>query len=314
MKKIVFALSLLLAACGPGAAPDKKEDKDAGPGVSLSAEEVKGLGIETAAASAARFQKEVTGYGIVTALDSIAQTDADFMTASAAASQSQAAAARARALGTGDEAAVSREVVEAAASKAAADQAALALARRKADAVFGIHAPWQNPAERAAIMARLASGKTILVHVTFPLGALGRAAPSAIKITRLGADGQSWMSAKVWDAPSDPAFPGRGFYALVDGSDLARNEHVIAAIAAGASENGILVPASALLMGEGEASVYVETGGNHFVRTRIDIGKPMANGYFVRPGGGIAPGQKVVTQGAGLLLSHEINPSSAAED
>jgi len=289
MKKIVFALSLLLAACGPGAAPDKKEDKDAGPGVSLSAEEVKGLGIETAAASAARFQKEVTGYGIVTALDSIAQTDADFMTASAAASQSQAAAARARALGTGDEAAVSREVVEAAASKAAADQAALALARRKADAVFGIHAPWQNPAERAAIMARLASGKTILVHVTFPLGALGRAAPSAIKITRLGADGQSWMSAKVWDAPSDPAFPGRGFYALVDGSDLAQNEHVIAAIAAGASENGILVPASALLMGEGEASVYVETGGNHFVRTRIDIGKPMANGYFVRPGGGIAP-------------------------
>lgn len=314
MKKIAFALSLLLAACGPGAAPDKKEDKDAGPGVNLTAEEVKGLGIETAVAASAKFQKEVTGYGVVTALDSIAQTDADYMTASAAATQSAAAATRARALGAGDEAAVSREVVEAAASKAAADQAALALARRKADAVFGIHAPWSNPAERAAIMARLGSGKTNLVHVTFPLGTLGRAAPAAIKITRLGADGQSWMSAKVWDAPSDPAFPGRGFYALVDGSDLAQNEHVMAAIAVGASESGILVPASALLMGEGEASVYVETGANHFLRSRIDIGKPMANGYFVRPGAGIVPGQKVVTQGAGLLLSHEINPSSAAED
>jgi hypothetical protein len=314
MKKIAFALSLLLAACGPGTAPDKKEDKDAGPGVSLTAEEVKGLGIETAAAPSAKFQKEVTGYGVVTALDSIAQSDADYMTASAAATQSAAAATRARALGAGDEAAVSREVVEAAASKAAADQAALALARRKADAIFGIHAPWSNPAERAAIMARLASGKTNLVHVTFPLGTLGRAAPAAIKITRLGADGQSWMSTKVWDAPADAAFPGRGFYALVDGSDLAQNEHVIAAIPVGASENGILVPASALLMGEGEASVYVETGANHYLRTRIDIGKPVGQGYFVRPGAGIAPGQKVVTQGAGLLLSHEINPSSAAED
>lgn len=314
MKKIAFSLLFLLAACGPSAAPDKKEDKDTGPGVSLSAEEVKGLGIATAAAPGAKFQKEVTGYGIVTALDAIAQTDADYMTASAAATQSAAAAARARALGTGDEAAVSREVVETAASKAAADQAALALARRKADAAFGIHAPWHNSAERAAIMARLGSGKTTLVHVTFPLGALGRAAPAAVKITRLGADGQSWMSTKVWDAPSDPAFPGRGFYALVDGSDLAQNEHVIAAIPVGAAETGILVPASALLMGEGEASVYVETGANHFLRTRIDIGKPMANGYFVRPGTGIAPGQKVVTQGAGLLLSHEINPSSGAED
>lgn len=314
MKKITFTLFLLLAACGPGAAPEKKEDKNAGPGVSLSAEEAKGLGIETAAVASTKFQREITGYGIVTALDAIAQTDADYMTASAAAIQSAAAAQRARALGTGDEAAVSREVVEAAASKAAADQAALALAGRKADAAFGIHAPWRNPAERAAIMARLGSGKTTLIHVTFPLGALGRAAPAAIKITRLGADGQSWMSAKVWDAPSDPAFPGRGFYALVDGGDLAQNEHVIAAIPVGAAETGMLVPASALLMGEGEASVYVETGANHFLRTRIDIGRPMGSGYFVRPVAGIAPGQKVVTGGAGLLLSHEVNPSTGAED
>jgi len=314
MRKTAIVLLLLLSACGPDGTPEKKESKDSTPGVSLSEEEIKGLGIETVAARAATFQRDVTGYGIVTALDAVAQTDADFMAASAAASQSAAAAARARSLGTGDEAAVSREVVEATVSKAAADQAALALARRKADAVFGIHAPWQNPAERAAIMARLASGKTALVHVTFPLGALGRATPAKIKITRLGAATQSWMTGRVWDAPSDPGFPGRGFYALVDGSDLAQNEHVIAAVPVGAPENGIAVPASALLMGEGQASVYVETGGNHFLRTRIDIGKPMADGYFVQRDAGIAAGQKVVTSGAGLLLSHEINPSTGAED
>lgn len=314
MRKFTLALLVLLSACGPGGTSEKKEDKDSGPGVSLSAEEVKGLGIETAAARATTFQKEVTGYGIVTALDTIAQTDADYLAASAAATQSAAAASRVRSLGTGDEAAVSREVVEVAASKAAADQAALALARRKADAIFGIHAPWQSPAERTAIMARLASGKAALVHVTFPLGALGRTAPTKLKITRLGADAQNWMTSKVWDAPSDPTFPGRGFYALVDGSDLAQNEHVIAAIPVGAPQNGIVVPAAALLMGEGQASVYVETGDNHFLRTRIDTGKQMADGYFVLPGTGITVGQKIVTSGAGLLLSHEINPSSGAED
>ena len=34
MKKIAFTLLLLLTACGPGAAPEKKDDRDAGPGVS----------------------------------------------------------------------------------------------------------------------------------------------------------------------------------------------------------------------------------------------------------------------------------------
>ena len=312
MRKPFLALLLLLAACGPGAEPDKKEAKDTGPGVSLEADDVKALGIQTAAVQAATYQRDVRGYGVVTSLDTIAQSDAEYLTASAAASQSDAAAARARSLGTGEEAAVSREVVEAAASKAAADQAALALARRKADAAFGIHAPWKTPAERAEIMARLASGKTVLVRVTFPLGALNRATPAILKITRLGGEGQSWTANKVWDAPADPAFPGRGFFGLVDGSDLAQNEHVIASVPVGVAQNGVMVPASALLMGEGESSVYVEDKDNHFLRTRVDATRPVENGYFLAPGAGLKPGDKVVTGGAGLLLSREINPSTDA--
>ena len=311
MRKPVFALLLLLAACGPGAEPDKKEAKDTGPGLVLDADDVKALGIQSAPVQDATYQREVRGYGVVTPLDTIAQSDADYMTASAAASQSAAAAARARSLGTGEEAAVSKEVVEAAASKAAADQAALALARRKTDAVFGIHAPWKTPAERAQIMARLASGRTVLAHVTFPLGTLDRAVPSIIKITRLGGE-KSWTANKVWDAPADPAFPGRGFFALVDGSDLAQNEHVIASVPVGAVEKGMMVPASALLMGEGESSVYLETGQGHFLRQRIDANRPLGDGYFLLPGAGLKPGDKVVTGGAGLLLSREINPSTDA--
>lgn len=310
--RVALALLVFLTACGPGGGDQKPEEKPSAPGIELSKEEVQSLGIKSVAAQAATFQREVLGYGVVTPLDAIAQANSDLLAASATAAQSAAAAARARALSTGDEAAVSREAEEVAASKAAADEAALALARRKSEAAFGLHAPWRDPARRNAIMSELASGKLVLVRVTFPLGALGPATPTSLKIRRLGSGAQGWTAHQVWDAPADPAFPGRGFYALVAGSDLAQNEHVIAGVAIGAPQTGLAVPASALLLGEGQSSVYVEIAPNHFLRTRISTDKPLPGGYFVSPGSGIAPGQRIVTDGAGLLLSHEINPSTDA--
>jgi hypothetical protein len=309
MRKSLLLFLLLLAACGPDAAPDKKAEKEAQPGVTLSAAEIKSLGIETRPAQAASFRREITGYGVVTALDAIAQSDADYAMAAAAAAQSAAAAARARSLGAGEEAAVSREVVEAAVSKAAADQASLALAERKAGAAFGIHPPWRSPQERAAIMRRLSSGQTVLVRVTFPLGSLPAGLPSSLQIRRLGG-AQNWTARTIWEAPADPAFPGRGFYALIDGSDLAQNEHVVAAVPVGPAQSGVVVPSASLLLSEGEASVYLQTAPGHYARTRIGTDKPVENGYFVPSG--ITQGQQIVTSGAGILLAHEVNPSSSA--
>jgi hypothetical protein len=314
MRKPVLALLLLLAACGPAATPqEKKEQASATPGISLGADEVKNLGIAVVPARPATWRRQITGYGVVTALDAVAQADSDFRTASAAAAQSAAAAARARSLATGEEAAVSREVVEAAQSKAAADRAALELARRKADSAFGLHAPWRGPGARDAIMARLASGKTVLVRVTFPLGALGSGVPQSLSVRRPGST-QSWAASTIWEAPADPALPGRGFYVLVDGSDLAQNEHVVAAVPTGPMETGVTVPAAALVIGQGESWVYTEKSAGHFLRIPVDTGKPLGEGYFVPGTGGLAAGEKVVTAGAGLLLSRELNPGGGGED
>ena len=307
-------ISLLLAGCDRATTAPKKDDADARPGINLPAEQARSLGIETQTLKAANYRTSITGYGVVVALDTIAQADADTLTASAAAAQSAAAAARARTLATGDEAAVSQEVAQAAESKAAADQAALLLAQRKADTAFGIHAPWQNKAQRAAIMARLSYGRTVLVRVTFPAGLDGIARPVDLRISRTANMAPSWPSNAVWNAPSDPAIPGRSFYALVDDSDLAQNEHVTANVAIGLAETGIIVPLSALVLSDGDAWVYVRNGNDHFLRTRIDTSKPLGDGYFVTHGAGIAAGQQVVTTGAGLLLSHEINPSADAGD
>ncbi len=314
MRKLLLAALLLVSACGPNASDktEKKEDAGAKPGVALSAEEGKSLGITTVAARAANFRHQVTGYGTVTALDAIAQADADTRTATAAAAQSAAAAARAQALGSGDEAAVSREIVEAAQSKAAGDQAALLLARRKAQAVFGVNAPFRDANDRAALIERLSNGKSVLVRVTFPIGSLRNRTPASLSIARLGESAKTWTTSKIWQAPADPALPGAGFYAVIDGSDLAQNEHVSASVFDGAAQTGVLVPAAALVMGDGANWVYLQNGGDHFVRAPIATDKPVGDDYFVPAGTGIVAGQKVVTTGAGLLLSREANPSTEA--
>jgi len=232
LRSLAALLLLIVTACGKQDAEKKEaaEKPEVETGVALKPEEIKSLGIATQPAAAASYRAAVSGYGVVVALDTFAQIDADVMTAQAAAAQSQAAANRARSLATGEEAAVSREVVETASAKAAADQAALMLARRKAEASLGRGAP-----ALTTLRARLASGASVLVRATFPLGALGNEMPRQVRVTRLGAARQSWTAHTVWDAPADPAFPGRGFYILVDGSDLAQNEHVTVDVPVGSN-------------------------------------------------------------------------------
>jgi hypothetical protein len=312
MRKIalIAASLLLLTACGKTDKPAEAEKEAAeGPGLTLKPEEVKSLGITVQAAAPAQFTGRIEGYGVVTALDTIAQADSDFLTAQAAAAQSAAAAARARSLSTGEDAAISREQLEVAESKATADAAALALARRKTEAAFGLNSPLHDGASRNAVMQRLASGAAVLVRASFP--ATGGAAPKRIDISRMGADRKSWTARTVWDAPADAAVPGRSFYALVENSDLAQNERVIAAIPTGASQAGAKIPAHALVYGESEVWVYVQTAANTFLRTKVDISRPLDDGYFVNS---VKPGDKVVTDGAGLLLAREINPSTQAEE
>jgi hypothetical protein len=310
MRKLtLFAASLLLlAACGKTENPAEAE-KPEGPGLTLKAEEVKSLGLTIQAAAPAEFTGRIAGYGVVTALDTIAQADSEFLTAQAAASQSAAAAARARSLSTGEDAAISREQLEVAESKAAADAAALGLARRKTEAAFGLNSPWHSPADRSAVMQRLASGKAVLVRATF--AAIGGAAPKRVEISRMGADRKSWTAHTVWDAPADVTVPGRSFYALVEGSDLAQNERVTAAIPTGTSQAGAKIPARALVYGESEAWVYLQTAENTFLKTRVDISRPLDDGYFVAS---VKPGDKVVVDGAGLLLARETNPSTEVEE
>jgi hypothetical protein len=304
-----------LSGCSKSAPPpEKAAEPEQSHGLALSSEEIKALGITTVPARAADYRASVDGFGVVTSLETFAQTYADVETASAAAAQSQAAVSRARTLAAGADAAVSREVLEGAESKAAADQAALALAQRKSETVFGLSAPWRLAADRKRIMDQLAQGRAVLVHVTFPLGRLGGSKPEEINIARIGPQASSWHTKQIWPAPADPTVPGNGYFVLLEGSDLAQGEHVAATTGVGEKLKGVWIPQSALLLSESNTWAYVETTVGHYRRVAIDLGRPDDAGYVLASDAGIAPDQKVVVIGAGLLLAHELNPSGAGGD
>ena len=313
--RLIFTMSLLtLFACSKSETTAEKKDEDNSPGVHLSDDEMKALGLTVAPAAAARYVPGINGYGVVTALDSIAQADSDLVTAQASAAQSRAAANRARDLSTGEEAAISREQVDIAEAKAASDQAALALARRKTDAAFGLNPPWRDAGARARIMAALGAGRAVLVRATFPLGMLDAGRPQRMSVTPLDSDARSFTTSQIWDAPSDPAIPGRSFYLLLEGSNLAQGARVTVTAPAGAAQTGVRIPVSALVLSESQSWAYVQTRPGTFLRQAIDISKPLPGGYFEPDGKGIKSGQPIVTGGAGLLLARETNPSTEPEE
>jgi len=316
------AACLLLCACheqpaaGAGTAPvpeAKSEDdagakkgadaKESGEGVALTPEQIEKMGIVTQPAHAIDYTEETAGYGVVISHDSIAQAVAELVTAQATGRLSRSALSRAKNL-AGTPGAVSADVEETAAQKAAVDAAALTLTTQRLSSTLGMNPPWKN-GNRDSILQELASGKVKLVRVTFPLGSLSGGTPKTLRATHIGASkpGTGWTLNAVWDAPSDASVPGRSFFALLKGSDAGEGERIQVWAPIGVAIPGAVIPAAAAVMSDGKYWCYLEKKPGTFVRTEIDTGKPTADGYFVTDG--VSGGDKVVTSSVGQLLAKE---------
>ncbi len=321
------AILLLMAACstplsiagcrqGPSTAeapPAQAKDKGApeAEGVTLKSEEIEKAGIKTATLAATSHAPESTGYAVVITRETIAQALADLESAAAVERQSRSALARARGL-AGTPGAMPIEAQETAERQAAVDHAAFVLAGRRLSSTYGQNSPWKEN-YHSPLLTSLARGDTKLARVTFPLGALGSAVPTRLRLTRIGAaqGSKSIESLAVWSAPADATIPGSSFFAILKGSDASEGERLMAHAAVGATAKGVVVPYSATVISAGKYWCYVEEKPGLFVRTEIDPSMPTDDGYFVKEG--IAPGAQVVTTSAGLLLARETNPSSAAD-
>jgi hypothetical protein len=75
---------------------------------------------------------------------------------------------------------------------------------------------------------------------------------------------------------------------------------------------GVLIPPSAVVWWQGTAWVYEQASPIHFTRCAVPQDQPLGNGYFASSG--FAPGTRVVTQGAQVLLSEEFRSQIQPED
>ena len=306
--------ALALAGCGgkadkPSSEPAAEESKRA-LGVSLSEEERGKLGVELGDVVAATFQPTLDGPARIVDAQTVVAAMADLDKATAEARTSDVALKRARDLYRADKT-VSAETLEAAERQAAGDQAQLAVARARAGLEFGA-APWLNADRREPLLAALARGELLLVSASFPSG-LPAVRPGNLALRRVGTQiGEFWITTDIWTGPSDPSVPGPTMLGLLSTpAGLSYGERLIASVATGPEVSGSVVPSSAVVLSGGEAWCYVQESDDVLVRRRVDLARPVPQGYF--QASGFDAGQRVVVAGAGLLLAREIGGGAESD-
>jgi len=277
-------------------------------GVTLRPEQIEKLGLVTQAAQAMEYAEHANGYGVVIGHETIAQSVAEVATARATEQLSRSALRRAKQL-SGTPGAVSADVEEAAAQKAAVDAAAMMLSTQRLSSTLGMNPPWQAR-DQDAMLHELASGKIKLLRATFPMGSLSGGTPRSLRAARLGVTQPElgWKLKLVWDAPADASIPGRSYFALLERADVAEGERLAVWAPVGEAVRGVVIPTAAAVMSEGKYWCYLEKKPGTFERVEIDATKPTANGYFVSEG--VGAGDPIVITAAGQLLAQELAASA----
>ncbi|MDA8383373.1 MAG: hypothetical protein M0037_09990 [Betaproteobacteria bacterium] len=163
--------------------------------------------------------------------------------------------------------------------------------------------------QAAGPLTRLFNGQDALVLVTLPLGLAVPSMPAVVRVNN--GNGAGAAATLISASPqSDPSIPGETYFYLMPARGVRLGMRVAVAVPlVGRTHRGVVLPNSAVLWYAGQAWVYRQTTTTHFVRHRVSTQVPMRGGWFETD---LKPGQRVVTQGAQLLLSQEMFAVSAA--
>lgn len=298
------------AAQGEDKAEAKDAEKPAGE-VTLTQEQIGKIDLQTEQIKAIEHAEETAGYGVVIPHEAIATGVAELATAQATEKQSRSSLDRIKRL-AGTPGAMSADVEEGAAQKAAVDSAALMLSKQRLSSTYGQNPPWAKGGNQT-LLPGLANGTIQLVRVTFPLGAVQGDPPKTLRAARIGTStgSKGWNLSSPWPAPADATVPGRSFYAMLRAKDVGEGERILVWAPTGAAQSGALVPGDAAVISDSKYWCYVEEKVGTYVRTQVDTSKPFADGYFVTTG--VKPGDKVVVKGAAQLLAQESNSGPEAD-
>lgn len=136
------------------------------------------------------------------------------------------------------------------------------------------------------------------------LVAAGDAAHATISVLGAGGTGRPLAVSRLGPATQLAAGGSRPtWYWLAPADTLRSGQRVSMAVGTATHMTGVRVPEAAVVWHAGQAWVYLEEGPGRFRRQAIEAPVALATGWFVATP--LRPGQRVVVQGAQLLLSEE---------
>ncbi len=302
---LVF-IGLCLSGCGhsshaPSAeASPSSSTADDDASLDLSPQAAARIGVETRELSSVQYQPRVRATAVVIDPQPLFQALADLASSEAAAHASTANAERLAALfnDEGNASAQEREAAEAQHQQDVVRQTAL---RRQ------LRSQWGDrflDADADRVAERLAQGRVALMRMDL----LQPGDPEWSSGTFQFEQGDDVLRVQsAWRAPiANPVRPGGSWYALVESPsrlpigartsiDLPTNAPSLA---------GVVVPRSAVIHAEETSWVFVALDNHRYERRRIGTERPLPEGYFTDQV--LSAGERVVIQGAGLMLAEQI--------
>jgi hypothetical protein len=272
--------------------------------VKVEAAERATMGLETAALATASLKPEVKAYGHVLDASGLAGLVAEMTTAEAAARVSDAELTRLKTLVAQNNA--SERALQTAEAAAVRDRAQLEAARLRLLTGWGSAIAARK--DLAELVKSLGALESALVELEVPAGQKLEGDPVNVRLVSL--DSTNTVPAQVLGpAPVvDAQMQGRGFRCLVQPNParLTAGRTLTGFLGfAGQERTGVLVPRAAIVRYNGFAWVYRQHSEEQYERVQVELDTPLESGWFVAEG--LKPQDKVVTVGAQLLLSEELN-------
>lgn len=288
--------------------------------VVLTPARVSASGIEVASLAAAAQTSRIQG--VATVLDpqplltlaaKLQSLHARVLAADAAAQAAHAQAIRSQALYRQGGNASLRDMQSADADAAAARARRTTARAEETAARMGARAQWGTLLAKLAgkgpqALSEYADGRADLLEVVLPNGT-PTPAGTAIQIWR--AEGQPLPATLLGPSPrTDAVVQGPTFFYRAMVTGLRSGQRLSATVPLGtAVQQGVSVPAAAVIWYAGQPWAYVETSAGHFQRRPLAPTR-LAQDWF--EASGFHAGEKVVVRGSELLLSQELQPPPGA--
>src|SRR5262245_46871479 len=306
----VLALVTLLGACSRPADDDESTAAQNGSSTPQSPGVVKldpgmqqQLNLKAEALRPVTMQPEITAYGRVLDPTPLAVLVAELTSAQAALTASEKEYARVQML-LGQSNASEREL-QAAGVQAARDRSAVQSARDRIALAWGVAV--LRTANLSTFTRDLTTQKSELVRIDVPMSEPMTDAPQTARLAR-AADAIRFVNGEFLGfAPAtDPQVQGQGLlYLVADNSlQLTPETTVVAFLSSrGTPLQGVLIPSSAVVRHDAEPCVYVPVDRTTFERIALPAMQATEGGWLVTAG--LQAGDRVVTDGAQILLSEE---------